>query len=213
MQPLLVVADEAVACFADEAIAARIYARAAEHREALGSANADVAHADAVVRATADVLSLSLADAYRLIGQHAMGSFTEQLESALRVHNTAHTCCLNLNELAREELQPLVPSVTVPVIDVEMINADTLRISVIATDEMLGLMCGLLMGLASFYDEVARFSKPTQSHGTEVVRAAGRRYVDVRFRADARTEPMHAKPRVKERRLSADAVALQSLFR
>ncbi len=213
MQPLLALVDEAIATFSDHATAARIYERAAEVRQGVGVGASSVVRVEALVEATADVLSLQLVDAYRLIGERAMVPLKKQLEPVLRAHNTAHTCCLNLNTLVREELQPLAPTIALPVVDVEMRDSDTLRISLIATDEMLGLMCGLLVGLASHYGQVVRFSKPTRSHGTEVARAAGRRYVDVRFRPDTRVEVENAKPPAEERRLSAVAVALQSLFR
>ncbi len=213
MQPLLALVNEAVDSFADEPTATRIHARAAELRQSLGFSAGSVSRVEALVAATADVLSLPLADAYRLIGERAMAPLTKGLSPVLRSHTTAHTCCLNLNAIVQEELQPLVPTLSLPVVDVEMVDAETLRISLIASDEALGLMCGLLVGLASQYQQVVRFTKVPLSHVSPAALAAGRRYLDVRFRHDTRVKEAVPKPGTEERRLNAVVVALQSLFR
>ncbi len=213
MQALLALVDKAINGFADERVSALIHARAAVLRQELGMAAGSLARAEALVAGTADVLRIPLADAYRLIGERAMAPLGRDLVSVLRAHNTAHTCCLNLNAILQEEIQPLVPTAVVPVVDVEMVDCESLRISLIASDEMLGLLCGCLVGLASHYRQVVRFTKVAPSHASSVAVASGRRYLDVRFRPDARKTEEPIKPPAAERRLNAVTVALQSLFR
>ncbi len=213
MQPLLALLDRVVACIGDDALIAHIHVRAAELRRSHGIAAGSVVRVEAAVGAIAETLELSLPDAWRLAGERAMSSLVEQLAPVLRVHSTAHTLCLDLNTIVHTELQPLAPMVTMPVIDVLLIDFTTLRLSLVASDNMVALLRGLLVGLATHYGQVARFSVVSEAQTSSAARLAGRQWMDVAFVADTRSEAAPLVTREPERRLSSVAVALQSLFR
>ncbi len=183
---LLALLDVVLANLADEATVARITERAAERRKNLGSSAGTLARAEAVVMAFSDVTRLSPADAYRVIANRAVGPLSQVMSKTLQRHATAHTLCLNLNALIGHDLQPLVPTLTLPVVDVEMVDASTLRVSLEASPEILALTQGLLSGLAHHYGQLARFSEVPLLRGQTSAPATGRRHFDAMFQRDER---------------------------
>ncbi len=186
MQPLLALLDTVLANLTDETACARIMDRAAERRKVLGSSAGTVARAEAVVMAFSDVARLSSADAYRIIANRAVAPLSGRMAKSLQKHSTAHTLCLNLNALIDDDLQPLVPTLELPVVDVEMIDASTLRVSLAASPDMVALAQGLLSGLAQHYGQQARFSEVPVPRGQAFSPPMLRRHFDVVFQRDDR---------------------------
>lgn len=210
MQPLLALLDTVLANLTDANTVARIMDRAAERRKDLGSSAGTVARAESVVMAFSDITRVSPADAYRIIANRAVGPLSERMSRTLQRHSTAHTLCLNLNAMIEDDLQPLVPTLALPVLDVEMVDASALRVSMMANPEMVALTQGLLSGLARHYGQLAKFSEIPLPRGVSVAPATGRRQFDVLFLRDARGSAVDHRD---DRSSSATKVALQSLFR
>ncbi len=201
------VLDEVIASVAAPEAAERMRADAATARQAsTGTVIADP-YLVAIAEAIAGALSLSLPDAYRLIGQRAMPTLEPLLRADLRRHTTALTFCLHMHGVVDGALQALVPDAKLPSVDVEMINASRLRISLPASDEGVGLLQGLLMGLARHYGQQARFAPTPSNQIPPGAVFQGRRFQDVSFSEDSRG-PFRAAPLIgQERRHVAPAVA------
>ena len=209
MQPLLALLDTVLANLTDDATVARIMDRAAERRKDLGSAAGTVERAESVLMAFSDVTRVSPADAYRIIANRAVGPLSERMAKTLQKHSTAHTLCLHLNAVIDDDLQPLVPTLSLPVVDVEMVDASALRVSLVASPEIVALAQGLLSGFARHYGQLARFAEVPLPRGHVSAPLSGRRQFDVLFQRDERAIP----DRRDDRTPSAVTVALQSLFR
>ncbi len=212
MLPLLSLVDAIVADLAiTDAVRTRIHARAAELRQSLGMAAGTLPRAQAAVLAIGEALQIPPWEAYRLAGEQALVHMAADLSRVFRLHTTAHTFCLNLNSVVQSELQALVPMLPLPVVDVEMVDLNTLRLSFEGSDEGMGLAQGLLSGVARHYGQEARFSEVPPAQMSAMAEAVGRRYVDVTFVSDDRASGEGG--RTPERRRGAVAVALQGWFR
>ncbi len=213
MTALLALIDLVLAELGDEHVASAIHSRAAELRRDAGPAASSLVRAQSLVQATAEQLGLPVADAYQLMGERAVPLMAREMAAQLRLHSTAHTFCLHLNTIVQSELQAMVPTVTLPFIDVEMLDFTALRLSFVGNASAVALAKGLMCGVARCYGQEARFSEVPTSQMSPAAVQAGRRYVDLSFVADARADVGYRPPVANEQRRKSPAVALKGLFR
>lgn len=202
-----------VGALAKPSVSARILAHASSARALCGSQALPDPYLDAVAQAIAAESDGSFAEAYRLMGQHIVPLLEPALGSTLRRHSTALTFVLDVNQLIEDELPVLLPHMRLRVVDVELLDLTTLRLSLLATDAGVAMMQGLLIGLARHYEQEARFRATPERFVSASAVELGRRYLDVAFTEDTR-EVRRAAPMLGEpRRDTASAVAPRGGFR
>lgn len=205
--------DQAVCALAKPAVSARILAQAAPSRALCSTQALPDPYLEAVAQAIAAEANGTPADAYRLLGQHLVPLLEPVIGATLRRHSTAITFFLDVNQLLEVELLSLLPEMRMRVLDVEMLDLTTLRVSLLATDTGVAILQGLLIGLARHYGQESRFRATPERFVSVNASELGRRYLDVAFpevtREIRRAAPMLGDPSGAK----ASAVAPRGGFR
>ncbi len=141
------------------------------------------ARVTAFIGAVCEVRRRPLPEVYAFIGTRLATSVVKDFPMVTRDRQSTRLVLLQINQLAPAVLDALVPGVEVPAFDVELIDAETLRLSFTGSSEMASLLEGAVRGLGQHFGE-----RVEPSRAFSPAYAPDRRLIDVKITPDRRTE-------------------------
>lgn len=183
MRSILVLLEDIVRLEFGPGELASVRAVAATHVSDAVYGSGSAARVTAFVRALCEVRRRPLPEVYAFVGMRLAASVVKDFPMVTRDRQSTRLVLLQINQLAPAVLDALVPGVEVPAFDVELIDAETLRVSFTGTSDMASLLEGAVRGVGQHFGE-----RVETTRAFSPAYAPDRRLIDVKVTPDRRTE-------------------------
>ncbi|WP_310571399.1 heme NO-binding domain-containing protein [Gemmatimonas sp.] len=183
MRSILVLLEDIVRLEFGPGELASVRAVASAHVSDAVSGTGSAVRVTAFVRALCQVRRRPLPEVYAFVGLKLAQSVVTDFPMVTRDRQSTRLVLLQINQLAPAVLDALVPGVEVPAFDVELIDAESVRVSFTGTPEMASLLEGAVRGLGQHFGERV---EPTRASPPSY--APNRRLIDIKITPDRRTE-------------------------
>jgi len=162
---------------------AKVRAVAAERFGDIANGTGSAGRVAAFVRAVSEVRRRPPAEVYTFVGMRLAETVVKDFPTITHDRPSTRQVLLQINQLAPAVLDALVPGVDVPAFDVELMDAEALRVSFMGTSDAASLLEGVVRGLGQHFGERVECTRsPAPSY------APDRRLIDVKFGTNRRTE-------------------------
>jgi hypothetical protein len=161
---------------ADDLAAARALAA-----ERLGNASSDVEQVSVLLHALAAVRGVAPSAVFTLVGRRLVAPVLVEFPAMAKDQPTAMSVILSVSRSLPKALGALMSIVDEPVLDVELLEPDTLRLRFTGPPELASLMEGLGIGLSEYFGE-----RVTAVHGAPPNGAPNERTLELRISAERR---------------------------
>jgi hypothetical protein len=162
---------------------AKVRAVAAERFDDIANGTGPAGRVAAFVRAISEVRRRPLPEVYTFVGMRLTETVVKDFPMTTRDRHSSRQVLQELNQIAPAVLDALVPGVDAPAFDVELVDAEALRLSFLGSSDAASLLEGVVRGLGQHFGErVESKRSPAPSYAPE------RRLIDVKFGTDRRTE-------------------------
>lgn len=150
----------------------------------------------AFVEAIAQVRRRPLAEAYQFVGLKLVPVVLREYPGLMKGQASLTPLLMQVSRVVPSVVQVLLPGTDAPAFDLELVDADTQRVSFEGFNEAANLVEGVLLGLGLHFGE-----RVTVTRGTPPSFAPDRRLVDVKVQpGERRSVPSAGAPDGKERR-------------
>jgi len=183
MRSILVLLEDIVRLEFGAGDLASVRAIAVERFRDIANGTGPAGRVAAFVRAISEVRRRPLPEVYTFVGMRLTETVLKELPMITRDRPSSRLVLQQINQIAPAALDALVPGVDVPAFDVELMDAEALRVSFMGSSDAASLLEGVVRGLGQHFGErVEAKRSPAPSY------APDRRVVDVKFGVDRRTD-------------------------
>jgi len=132
--------------------------------ERLGNASSDVERVSVFLHAVADVRGVAPSTVFATFGRRLVAPVLVAFPAIAKDQSTAMSVILSVSRLLPKTLSALMSHVDEPVLDVELLDLETLRLRFVGPAEMASLVEGIGIGLSEHFGErvtVVHVNPPT----------------------------------------------------
>ena len=121
--------------------------------ERIGDASSDLEQASVLLHALSDVCGVAPSTVFALVGRRLVAPVLVEFPAIAKDQLTAMSVILSVSHSLPKTLGALMSIVDAPVLDVELLESETLRLRFTGPPEMASLVEGLGIGLSEYFGE------------------------------------------------------------